>query len=628
MIIPSQFKKLTKKDISKISDDNLKNILTAFSSKTNENDIAYLFKSSFSLRQRVYIRSKVLHDFSSRSENENITIDLLAKTIKSTIDEEDLESIGNVNNIKRLLKKYLSNYQKRTQVISSKLSILGEVVTMLCLAKEYHNITFYDFLDEIYFLKWQPDRNLSHFNVHTKIKLSTEKISYMSAIYDDTKFNEKYYAWLYSSYYGSKKISQKCGSGKNYEYHHEESDFVDFIKNSKPSDKDRCFTWMENYNKSVKKQFFSEGNKLSTADIYLVKKGKVKDIKKILERKTFLDEDGNKLLNIKDYLKIITRLYRIKNLFPISLKQVENNNPPYSVLNYSSVFLRETKEDDDWFYQQMLFLQQLSKNKAKFVDYIDKLITLKDFKYNPQQATQKFYFNYTIKSKNKSENKVLNYFLEMVAGRGSILIKPLSTSSQSGEGQITYQVFNEMTNIAAYRNSFSKAYRDLIASRISILNSVSPNNNIGKEKLREVKEKLRKVGVFRKKEMSEIINTLNTDKMKYDFMNTYAEYLIDKEIPKNLTQEIKTKYKLLNRAGKLNQRNLVQFIGFLLDLEFLYFISSNQKLVGEFVKKKIILSMHSAASGRGYLVVSQSRFSQGKMYLSNLQSALTVKVGL
>jgi len=185
MIIPSQFKKLTKRDISKISDKNLKNILTIFSSKTNENNIGYLVKSSFSFRQRVYIRSKVLHDFSSRNENENITIDLIAKTIKSTIDGEELESLGNVNDIKTLLKKYLSNYQNRTTVVYSTLSILGEVVTMyVCSENLPKEMDFYDFLDQIYFLKWQPNRNLNHFNVYTDIRLSTEKISYMSAIYD------------------------------------------------------------------------------------------------------------------------------------------------------------------------------------------------------------------------------------------------------------------------------------------------------------------------------------------------------------------------------------------------------------------------------------------------------------
>ena len=610
MKIPQSFKEINKSSVDNLGlDPELLDLVNLFFDNSQEKNIGYYFQ----IGKKVYIRTKVLHDVSNLNEKDSITISKIVKGI-TTKDYKE-------NTLKENLKKYLYNYNPKTVIVHNSLSILGEVMTMFCLAKEYQNITFYDFLDQIFFMRFLTQEKLSTLDIYTRINITSKKLSMMSSIYDDSKFNDQYYAWLYSSYYGSKKISQKCGSGKNYEYHHEESDFVDFIKNKKSSDKDRCFTWMENYNKSVKKQFFSEGNKLSTADIYLVKKGKVGDIKKILERKIFFDEDGNKLLNIKDYLKIITRLYRIKNLFPVSLKQVENSNPPYSVLNYSSVFLRETKEDDDWFYQQMLFLQQLSKNKTKFTDYIDKLITLKDFKYSPQRATQSFYFDYTIKQKNKSEDKVLNYFLEMVAGRGSILIKPIPTSSKTGEGQITYQVFNEMTNIAAYKNSFSAAYRDLIASRINILNSVSPNNSIAKQKLR-------KVGVLTKGEMSQIIDTLNTDKMKYDFMNTYAEYLIDKKIPKKLTQGIKTKYQLLDRAGKLNQRNLVQFIGFLLDLEFLYFISSNQDLVKEFVKKKIILSMHSAASGRGYLVASQSRFSQGKMYLSNLQSALTVKVGL
>lgn len=603
MKYPSIFQEVSKNSIEKLNlETEISEFVDLFFEKSKEQIIGYYHP----IRKKIYIKAKVLHEITGEDESNSITISKIAKKIKSEGQKE--------TDLKNTIKKYLYNYNSRSVIVHTTLSILGEVMTMVCLSKEYHKLSFYDFLDQTYFNRFFSDEKLSSIDVNTRINLSTRRLSMMSSIYDDSKINDPYYSWLYSSYYGSKKIAEKCGSGSNYEYHHEESDFVDFIKNSKKSDKNRCFTWMENYNSSIKKQFFSEGNKLSTADIYLVKKGKVDEIKKLFEKKIILDEDNRKLLNIVDYLKIITRLYRIKNLFPVSLKQVVNSNPPFTVLNYSSVFLRETKEDDDWFYREMIFLQELSKNKTKFNEYVDKLIELEDFNYSTQQATQKFYFKYKIK------NKVLNYFLEMVAGRGSILIKPSATSSQTGEGQITYQVFNEMTNIAAYKNSFTKAYRELIQSRISILNSVSPSNS-------SAGKKLRKVGILTKGEMSEVIASFTSDKMKDEFMHKYAEFLINKKISEKITPSIKTKYKLLDRKGKLNNRNLTQFIGFLSDLEFLYFVSTNQKLVEEFAKKKIILSMHSAASGRGYLVISQSRFSQGKMYLSGLQSALTVKVG-
>lgn len=604
MNYPSFFKEVTKSSVDNLNlEADLSELLDLFFEKTNEKVIGYYYPTN----KKVYIKSKVLHEVASVEEKKSITISKIAKQLKTKSQKE--------NELKDRLKKYLYNYNPKSVIVHSTLSILGEVMTMVCLSKDYYNLTFYEFLDEIFFNRFFADIKLSTLDVYTRINVTTKKLSMMASIYDDSKINDAYYAWLYSSYYGSKKISEKCGSGSNYEYHHEESEFVDFIKNSKTSDRNRCFTWMENYNKSIKKQFFAEGNKLSTADIYLVKKGRVNEIKKLFEKKTFLDPNNNKLLNIVDYLKLVTRLYRIKHLFPVSLKQVESPNPPFSVLNYSSVFAQEKKEDDDWFYKEMLYLQELSKNKDKFTKYVENLIELEDFQYSPQRATQSFYFKYNIK------NKALNYFLEMVAGRASVLIKPIPTSSQTGEGQITYQVFNEMTNIASYKQYFSAAYRDLISSRVSILNLVSPNNSVAKQKLR-------KVGVLTKGEMSEVINSFNSDKVKYDFMNEYAEFLINKKISKKLTQGIKTKYQLLDRSGKLNTRNLTQFIGFLLDLEFLYFISTNQNKVKEFAKKKIILSMHSAASGRGYLVVSQSRFKQGKKYLSGLQSALTVKVGL
>ena len=630
MIIPSQFKELTKRDISKISDNNLKNILTIFSSKTNENNIGYLVKSSFSFRQRVYIRSKVLHDFSSRNENENITIDLIAKTIKSTIDGEELESLGNVNDIKTLLKKYLSNYQKRTIVVYHNLPILGEVVTMYVCSENFpEEMDFYDFLDQIYFLKWQPKRNLSHFNVYTDIELSNEKISYMSAIYDDAKYNMRYYEWLYSAYYSAKKIAQKCGGGNDYEYHHESSDFVNFIKNHSKQDKNRCFTMMENYQKSIGKKFFSESNKLSTADIYLVKKNQRQNIEKAINQKVKIVND-TKILNPRHYLELITQLYRAKIMFPVSLKKVKVSNPPFSILNYNSVYLQENKEDDDWFLTEVRFLMKLSKNKKEFEKYLNDLISIESLtpnNYKLSLITQYFDFTYRIEKPDKSIRH-LNYFIELL-GSGSVLIKPgrqggpSETTSQSGEGQVTLNIFNRMSNHPSYRTSFSRAYRELKKNRIDILNEIDDKNT-------QAKTILKKSKLLSKDEFIKIIESLKNKRNRSRFLIKYADYLLEKEIPPTLTQSIKNKYKLIKprKSGDVvADRNIDQFRNLLINIEFLYFLSANQSNIKELVKKKIVMSLHSAASGRGYLLLSSSRMARGKAYLDDIQSAVTLKVG-
>jgi hypothetical protein len=632
MIVPSQFEKITKKDIAKISDEKLKTILNVFSSKTLEDNIGYLFKSSFSIRQRVYIRSKVLHDLTSRKENENITIDFLAKNIKSIIDEEELPTLGNINEIKNILKKYLSNYQKTTQVVYNTLSILGEIVTMfVCSENIPKKFSFYDFIDYVYFLKWNSNQTLENFNVYTDIFLNTEKISYMSAIYDDQKYNNGYYEWLYSAYYSAKKIIEKCGNdGKLYEYHHESSNFVDFIKNNSKQDKNRCFTMMENYQKSLGKRFFSESNKLSTADIYLVKKNQVKNIKTLINQKVKMMGD-NKLLNPRHYLEIITQLYRSKIMFPVSLKQVKDSNTPFSILNYNSVYLHENKEDDDWFLSEVRFLMQLSKNKAVFEKYLNELISIENLTPNDYKlnlTTQYFNFTYEIKKPDK-KIKHLNYFIELLPGSGSVLIKPgkqggpSETTSQTGEGQVTLNVFNEMTNHPSYRTSFNKAYNDLIKNRISILNEIDDENSVAKQIMR-------KVGLLTKDDYLKIITSLKTKPNKTKFLFKYADFLIEKEIPKTLTKKIKDKYKLIKQrkgGDVISDRNFDQFRNLLLNLEFLFFISANQSNIKELVKKKIVMSMHSAASGRGYLLLSSSRMARGKAYLDDIQSAVTLKVG-
>lgn len=626
MIVPSQFEKITKKDISKLSDETLETILNVFSSKTLEDNIGYLFKSSFSIRQRVYIKSKVLHDLTSRKENENITIDLLAKSIKSIIDEEKLPTLGNINQIKNILKKYLSNYQKRTLVVYHTLSILGEIVTMfVCSENIPKKFSFYDFIDYVYFLKWNSNQTLENFNVYTDIFLNTKKISYMSAIYDNTDYNKKYYGWLYSAYYSAKKIIEKCGNdGKLYEYHHESSDFVDFIKNNSKQDKNRCFTMMENYQKSLGKRFFSESNKLSTADIYLVKKNQVKNIKTLINQKVKMMGD-NKLLNPRHYLEIITQLYRSKIMFPVSLKQVEVSNAPFSILNYNSVYLHENKEDDDWFLSEVRFLMQLSKNKAVFERYLNELISIENLKPNDYKlniSTQYFEFTYKIIKPDKTI-KHLNYFIELLPGSGSVLIKPSETTSQTGEGQITLNIFNEMTNHPSYRTSFSKAYNDLIKNRISILNEIDDKNSVAKQIMR-------KVGLLTKDDYKKIIISLKTKRNRTKFLFKYADFLIEKEIPKTLTKKIKDKYKLIKQTKDgdvISDRNFNQFRNLLLNLEFLFFISANQSNIKELVKKKIVMSMHSAASGRGYLLLSSSRMARSKAYLDDIQSAITLKVG-
>jgi len=632
MIVPSQFQKITKKDIAKISDETLKTILNVFSSKTLENNIGYLFKSSFSIRQRVYIKSKVLHDLTSRKENQNITIDFLAKNIKSIIDEEDFPTLGNINEIKNILKKYLSNYQKTTQVVYNTLSILGEIVTMfVCSENIPKKFSFYDFIDYVYFLKWNSNHTLKNFNVYTDIFLNTEKISYMSAIYDNQKYNDGYYEWLYSAYYSAKKIIEKCGNdGKLYEYHHESSNFVDFIKNNSRQDKNRCFTMMENYQKSLGKRFFSESNKLSTADIYLVKKNQVENIKTLINQKVRM-MGGNKLLNPRHYLEIITQLYRSKIMFPVSLKQVKDSNTPFTILNYNSVYLHENKEDDDWFLSEVRFLMQLSKNKVVFEKYLNELISIENLTPNDYKlnlTTQYFNFTYEIKKTDK-KIKHLNYFIELLPGSGSVLIKPgkqggpSESTSQTGEGQVTLNVFNEMTNHPSYRTSFSKAYNELIKNRISILNEIDDKNSVAKQIMR-------KVGLLTKDDYLKIITSLKTKPNKTKFLFKYADFLIEKEIPKTLTKKIKDKYKLIKgkKGGDvISDRNLDQFRNLLLNLEFLFFISANQSNIKELVKKKIVMSMHSAASGRGYLLLSSSRMARGKAYLDDIQSAVTLKIG-
>jgi len=626
MAAPSSFKEITTSSINSLGiPEELVEVLTLFFERTNESVIGYHYKLSYTRTKQIYIKNKVLHDVTNLNQNNPITISIIAEGLKKaeSFDPKKLK----VNQLKLKLKQYLLNYIDKPTIVYSPPAILGEIMTMICLSKQYYNMSFYDFLDQIFFDRFHSNQTLNSINVNTRARLSSKKISLMSSIYDG-KDNASYYAWLYSSYFGAKKIAQKCGGGNDYEYHHEDSDFVDFIKNKKLSDENRCFTWMDNYNKSISKQFFSEGNKLSTADIYLVKRGKSSEIKTLFEKKTLTNSNGKKMLNISDYLKIVTRLYRIKNMFAVSLKQIEIENPPFAVLNYVSAFASENKEDEDWFYREILYLQQLSKKESHFKRYLDKLITIEPFTYNTQRATQKFYFRYTIKSADKTTIKSLNYFLEMVAGRGSVLIKPLETSSQSGEGQISTQVFNELSNIPAYRSYFSRAYSNLIRSRISILNRFTSNNSIASGELR-------KVGILSLGQLTKVVNSLevtgNTKtqnmKLKGDFMTTYAEYLIEKEIPSNLTAGIRRRYKLLNTSGNLTNRNITQFIGFLNDLEFLYFLTSNENIIKEYAKKKIIMSMHSAASGRGYLIVSSSRFTQGKLYLSKLQSAVTVKVG-
>jgi len=631
MAIPSLFQQISKKDIDKLADEKLKTILEVFSMKTSENNIGYLRMGSFSIKQRIYIRSKVLHDLTSRKENENITIDFLAKNIKSVMDEEELPTLGNVNEIKYILKKYLSNYQKTTKVVYDKLSILGEIVTMfVCSENIPKNFSFYDFIDQMYFLKWKPKQNLKSFNVYTDIFLNTEEISYMSAIYDDAKYNNGYYDWLYSAYYSAKKIIEKCGDGELYEYHHESSDFVNFIKNNSKQDKNRCFTMMENYQNSISKKFFSESNKLSTADIYLVKKNQTKNIETLINQKVRI-LNNNKLLNPRHYLEIVTQLYRAKIMFPVSLKQVKDSNTPFSILNYNSVYLHENKEDDDWFLTEVRYLMQLSKNKTVFERYLNKLISIENLtpnNYKLNLTTQYFNFTYNIEKPGKTI-KHLKYFIELLPGSGSVLIKPgqqggpSETTSQTGEGQVTLNVFNEMSNHPSYRSSFNKAYADLIKNRIDILNEIVPENS-------EAKQIMRKVGLLTKDDYLKIITSLKTKENKSRFLFKYADFLIEKEIPKTLTKKIKDKYKLIKPkkdGDVISDRNLDQFRNLLLNLEFLFFISANQSNIKELIKKKIVMSMHSAASGRGYLLLSSSRMSRGKAYLDDIQSAVTLKVG-
>jgi hypothetical protein len=214
-------------------------------------------------------------------------------------------------------------------------------------------------------------------------------------------------------------------------------------------------------------------------------------------------------------------------------------------------------------------------------------------------------------------------------GSGSVLIKPgqqggpSETTSQTGEGQVTLNVFNEMSNHPSYRSSFNKAYADLIKNRIDILNEIVPENS-------EAKQIMRKVGLLTKDDYLKIITSLKTKENKSRFLFKYADFLIEKEIPKTLTKKIKDKYKLIKPkkdGDVISDRNLDQFRNLLLNLEFLFFISANQSNIKELIKKKIVMSMHSAASGRGYLLLSSSRMSRGKAYLDDIQSAVTLKVG-
>ena len=281
----------------------------------------------------------------------------------------------------------------------------------------------------------------------------------------DEKGNLKYKTWIEGSFYSAKAIRKKLNVVLS-QYTISRPDKTE--KNNKAFViKEECAFAIKNWARVfeqtpvAKAQNWSRGilsnlksDKINIGDIILIyNRSKIYDeldeIQKITNNIKWKQVSDNPsiiktLLTPKKYIEYMNRAWLKKDIFSISLKQVESENFPLKLVNLDAQSAKEYDDDIDEFKFLITSLIGAAKSGSlsNFENLIKETIDLEPVIFSSNDRLE---VKYKLNIKNLKFNKVKSYdyimWTNFGAGQAQIHFSQSGSKSASGEGGITLSYF-------------------------------------------------------------------------------------------------------------------------------------------------------------------------------------------
>ncbi|NBU82053.1 MAG: hypothetical protein EBS55_10445, partial [Flavobacteriaceae bacterium] len=487
------------------------------------------------------------------------------------------------------------------------------------------------------------------------LKIYSSKTIISSTIQDfDDFFYKENYSYFFDSVATAKTIIKNAnklnlnGNLSNYTIAEEESSLGKKLKQN-PFSKI----------KSTERDYYTDENKLSTADIYICNTSsqEFKNLSKVFSRKTLTHEQ---------YRSFVNSAYNSGYLIPISLKKLETTDvsgdftsSKVKVLN----FISDSEDIQDNFLKKVIELLSI-KNKATFIKEMDKVIDIKNhsISLNPYGTRTTFNFDLILKDDNTRED-----CLVFIQGN-QFYIKPPETTSDAGLGGISMEylkknILNKLPDKGRFNRSISNArkkafgnfYKNTQDLTMRVYGSIKQKTKTELEQLVVKYKILSKTEATKKsvKDLIQLVEDCRTFKKykKYNLLSVAkilspSEFsLIFDGVPESLRTPIASSYltelySQLNNAPNVDMTLSGQFksktfgkeqliMNKLSDIEILFFLASNYSIVKKWIKNSFIMGAYGIGSGTGIILLDGKKHTLGRGKAGILRrNPVFVKIGV
>ena len=433
-------------------------------------------------------------------------------------------------------------------------------------------------------------------------------------------------------------------------------------------------------------------DKVNIGDIFIIKNNSKKydEIKLLVDNTDLTESNLNKeilankkeFLTMEKYRNLMVEAWKNGEIFSVSLKQLDEKvkNVPVKVFNLTSEISKTFLEiQQDEFATYISYLMRIAKSSGntyqQFENAINEFVDIKPVTFTSSDRLI-VYFDLIYK---RHETKKYHIFTNFGSGN-AIHFVPAGSKSASGEGGITINYFYTLTKNYPKIKSF---FQELSDARINFFENACKKYNIDSKKINKelgsnsIYSGKYNSSLYLAKNYEELFDQLLNGKSAYgylsqqnadltanvetiqDFFSEYTEYLsktpgsmgkflgiakkskvsiqgkiskikkeIESEKKKKGTLNKDDKMKILNKYKSQFTTEYKKSYALLTNAEFGFFFSKHQMDVEEILKKQVLLSFYSAASGRGYVIFDGKRFSQDDIFEKNVAPPPFLKVGM
>lgn len=410
--------------------------------------------------------------------------------------------------------------------------------------------------------------------------------------------------------------------------------------------------------KNTEANYYSDENKLSTADIYIYDKTSenYKNLSKVFNKKTLTHEQYRSFINFS---------FDGGDLIPISLKELRTTDVNESFIS-SRVkvlnFMSESEDVQDKFLKKILELLAI-KQKDVFVREMEKVIDIRNDTINLNPYGTRTTFNFDAVFDDNSGSQRYDVFIQ----GNQLYIKPPDSSSDAGLGGVTMeylknQILNKLPDRGRYNrmiaNARKKAFEQFYEKTQDVSMSVfgSLENKTPKE-LQDIilKYKLLKKSDLanrQKKELISLIEDMRTFKKYKNYQLLRAAKILSPSefgnimsgIPESLRIPIASAYiqELYSQLehvpnvdttlkGEFRSKTFTRdklILNKLSDMEILFFLACNKSIVKKWIKNSFILGAYGILSATGIVLLDGKKHTLGKGKAGILRrNPVFVKIG-